>query len=242
MINSKFILLLISFFIIAGSANAQPKLVIVGGDTVSWGKVRLDQSPVKKKLKLYNAGDKNLVFKKVNPSCGCTTAPLDKDTLSPGDTATVDITFHLPNHRGKARKAIQIVTNDPDKRERIIYLYADVIFPLDFFPGQNFIFRGLLIGDTMTSKVVITNTTDEDIVVKQVKISPSFCTTDLKDDTVIKAKGDITVSVTAAPSALGKFVGRLEFKTTHPDIVRVKIPVIMDIVGEKRQPEKIPKY
>jgi hypothetical protein len=240
--NGKFLIFLCVFLLFAGIAKAQPKLVVVGGDTVSWGKVRLDESPVRKKLIFLNAGDKDLIFRRVMPSCGCTTAPLNKDTLAPGDTAIMDITFNLPNHRGRARKAIQILTNDPKQREKFVYLFADVIFPLDFFPGQNFIFTGLVVGDTMTSKVVITNTTDEDIVVKQVKISPSFCTTDLKDDMVIKAKGDLTVSVTAAPPALGNFIGQLEFKTTHPDVVRVKIPVIMNIVGEKRQKERIPKY
>ncbi len=236
------IIILSVFVIFAFVLNAQPRLTIVGGDTVNWGKVRLDQSPVKKKLILYNSGDKKLIFKKVMPSCGCTTAPIDKDTLNPGDTATIDITFNLPNFAGMARKALQIKTNDPLSKNRIVYLFADVVFPLKFFPSQAFFFQGLLAKDTMTSKVVITNTTDRDIIVKQVKISPSFCTTNLKNDMVIPANGDITVNVFANPSMIGMVKGELVFKTTHPDVVRVKIPIIMNIVGEQPEPPQKPKY
>ncbi len=238
----KIYLLITVFVLITLTLQAQPKLVVVGGDTIRWGEVRIDESPLKKKLVIYNAGNEDLIFNNITPSCGCTTAPIDKDTLSPGDTATIDITFHIPIHQGMAKKGIRLTTNDPTNRRKILVLYAYVVYPLEFFPSQNIVFYGLLAGDTMTAKVVLTNTTDVDIVVKQVKIRPSFCTTNLVNDTILKAKSDFTITVKASPSGIGMQTGELSFKTTHPDVVRVKIPIIMNVQGEFRENEKIPNY
>ncbi len=94
----------------------------------------------------------------------------------------------------------------------------------------------------MTAKVVVTNTTDVDIVIKQVKLTPAYCSTNLKNDTILKAKSDFTIEVTAWPTTIGMQTGELTFKTTHPDVVRVKIPVIMNIMGERQTKEKIPNY
>jgi hypothetical protein len=238
----KLIVLIALFVLVTFAAESQPKLVVVGGDTIHWGKVRLFESPLKKTLVVYNAGNEDLIFRAVTPSCGCTTAPIDKDTLHPGDSAQIEITFHIPNHAGLAKKGIRLSTNDPANRGRILILYADVVFPLEFFPSQNFIFSGLLAGDTMTAKVVVTNTTDVDIVIKQVKLTPAYCSTNLKNDTILKAKSDFTIEVTAWPTTIGMQTGELTFKTTHPDVVRVKIPIIMNIMGERQTKEKIPNY
>jgi hypothetical protein len=237
-----FIVLISLFVIFTFAVKAQPKLVVVGGDTIHWGKVRLFDSPLKKTIIVYNAGDEDLIFRAVTPSCGCTTAPIDRDTLHPNDSAKIDITFNIPNHVGLARKGIRLSTNDPTNRGRILILYADVIFPLEFFPSQTFFFSGLLAGDTMTAKIVITNTTDDDIVVKQVKISPDFCFTNIKNDTILKAKSDFTIVVTAMPNVIGMQTGELSFKTTHPDVVRVKLPIVMNIMGERQKEEKVPNY
>lgn len=238
----KYAYVLVLFLIISTGIFAQPKLYIVGGDTVSWGRVRVDQSPVTNKLILINKGNELLIFKRVNPTCGCTTAPLDKSELRPGDTATIDITFNLPNHNGIAHKAITIVTNDPDKNIRTVQLIADVYFPLVFFPTQQFTFPGLLVGDTILTRVVVTNTTDEDIVLKEIKISPDIAFTNIKDNDVIKSKQDLSIDVTSIPKTPGVFTGELQFKTTHPDVVRVKIPIVINVQGVRPAPEKPMKY
>lgn len=241
---NKLFISLVSIFVFLISTNlmAQPKLEIVGGDTVNWGQKRLDESPLIYRLKLINIGDEKLVFGAVNPSCGCTTAPIDKDELVPGDSAFIDITFNLPSFEGSAKKAIQIKTNAPNARSKLVYLVADVVFPLKFFPAQRFMFHGVLVGDSTTSRVIMTNTTDEDIILKDVYLTGSEFTTNLKSETVLKAKEDLTIDVTAKPLSIGTQTGEIGFKTTHPDVVRVKIPIVMNVQGEVIQPEQIPKY
>jgi len=42
---------------------------------------------------ILNKGDKDLEILEVKPSCGCTAGKLTKQTIPPGDTAFLEITF-----------------------------------------------------------------------------------------------------------------------------------------------------
>lgn len=206
---------------------------IVGGDTVNWGKVRIDQSPVTHNLVIRNKGNDTLFIRTVNTSCGCTTAPIDKKELLSGDSASMNITFNLPNKPGIVKKMINIRTNDPVSRNRTVYLVADVVFPLSFEPIQLFTFHGLVLGDSMTSTVKITNNSDIPVQIKEIKISDSVFTTNLQQDDIIEPHASIEVSIKAIPTRLGTVNGELSFKTTHPDVTRVRIPILMNILSEK---------
>src|SRR5438552_3085670 len=76
----------------------KPKLVVVGGDTVDWGK--RGPGVLKHTIKLTNAGGDTLKIAGVHPSCGCTTAPLDRNVLLTGDTATIDVKVDVPAASG----------------------------------------------------------------------------------------------------------------------------------------------
>jgi hypothetical protein len=233
---------LIGFFIIPVIVSAQPRMEIIGGDTVRWENVKVEQSPVKRDIKIVNKGDQLLTIKRVNPACGCTTAPIDKSELKTGDTATISITLNLPNRDGIMHKIITVLTNDPDNKSKVIHLIADVIFPLSFFPAQEFHFPGILVGDTLSTRVVISNTTEQDIIIKDIVITPDIASVTLKNDDVIPAGKDIVVDVTAIPVVPGIISGELQFKTTHPDLTRVKIPVVINVQGVKPFPSRPIKF
>lgn len=229
----KYLILFAIILSLQSISVAQPRMEIVGGDTVNWGQVRYDQSPVTYNLIIRSTGDDTLIIRSINTSCGCTTAPIDKKELLPGDSASMSITFNIPNHPGIAKKMINIRTNDPLSRNRTVYLIADVIFPLKFEPIQLITFHGLVLGDSMTSTIKITNNSDIPVQIKEIVISDSVFTTNLKEDDIIEPHASIEVSVQAVPIRLGALTGELSFKTTHPDVVRVKIPIMMNILGEK---------
>jgi hypothetical protein len=227
-------LMIIIFAIAISSFNifSQPLMQIVGGDTVNWGKVKIEQSPLTHSLKITNIGNDRLHIASVKPSCGCTTAPIDKKDLEKGDTATIQITLNIPASPGNTIKAINISTNDPRENTKIVYLVADVIFPLKFFPTKVLGAPNLIIGREDIAKVVITNTTDEDIMIKEVEIDVVNTEVNLKDNDILKAHGEIIVEVKFNPKTLGVINGELKFKTTHPDIPRVSIPVRGVVIGE----------
>src|SRR5438105_11547865 len=77
----------------AGSAFAQGKLEVIGGDTYDWGAV----APAKLKtvIQIKNVGTDSLVISNVHPSCGCTTAPIDKSMLKPGEIGKISVEIDM---------------------------------------------------------------------------------------------------------------------------------------------------
>ncbi len=102
-----------------------PRLEIVGGDTIDWGEV--GGGSLEHELKLVNAGGEILNISEVKPACGCTTAPIDKEELAYGDTATIKVTMDVATRTGPTEKTITITTNDSTNPQRIVYLRANVV-------------------------------------------------------------------------------------------------------------------
>lgn len=103
-------LITLTIFFISSIMYAQPKLEIVGGDTHDWGTVKVFESPLKTIITIKNTGNQPLRVFEVKPSCGCTTAPLDKDILNPGETAKIDIKLDLKGNVGAITKDVNIMT------------------------------------------------------------------------------------------------------------------------------------
>lgn len=206
-------------------AEAQPRLVIEGGDTVNWGKVKMLETLLKRKVIFRNTGTDTLKIIRVKPGCGCTTAPISKDNIEPGGIADLDITLTVPGHSGEIHKLIFINSNDPANKDRVMHLMADVIYPLKFFPDKLITLFDMAIGKESIGKVIITNITDHPITIKKVTLEPKEMTTDLKDDVVIAAGKDLTVTTKVMPTTNGPFMGLLKFKTDDPDANRVELSV-----------------
>jgi len=68
-----------------------------------------------------NAGGKSLEIRRVRGSCKCfTKVSVDKDTLEPGERATITVETDTKGRRGKLKKYIYIESNDPaNPRARI---------------------------------------------------------------------------------------------------------------------------
>ncbi len=65
---------------------------------------------------LENVGDEELLLGPVAPSCACTSAPLARDRLAPGETLTVRVCFDSTGYGGEeVREAVSIRTNDPGR-------------------------------------------------------------------------------------------------------------------------------
>ena len=90
---------------------AQPSLVL---DTqpYDFGKVAPD-ALLRHTFALSNGGTEPLVLGRVSTSCGCTTGLLGKDTLEPGESTELAVTFNTAGLRGRSRKTVQIASNDP---------------------------------------------------------------------------------------------------------------------------------
>lgn len=60
---------------------------------------------------LISSGTDTLRISDVKPGCGCTKAPLNTNTLAPGDSTFLEISFNSKQYKGNIRKGIRISSN-----------------------------------------------------------------------------------------------------------------------------------
>lgn len=189
--------------------TASPTLEIVGGDTIDWGEV--GGGELVQELKLRNVGGGILEITNVKPSCGCTTAPLDKDKLVSGEEATMQVTMDVATRTGPTQKTITISTNDSTSPARIVYLKANVVRDVAAVPGH-FIISGVQAGQTGTSSISLVNSGKDPVTIQPPKLSGS---------TVMRVSFDMSEAVTLAP---GDSVA-VEASVTTPDSKPTSVPV-----------------
>ncbi len=234
-------LCLLSSMFLFGNLFSQPKLEMEGGKVYDWGDVKLKDSPLKAKIKIFNKGNETLKIFKVKPACGCTTAPLDKEEIEPGDFATLDVTLNLGNHSGLFIRYINITSSDPENSPLNYQLKCNIIVPIKYFPSQYISFGMMELNKEAIAKVVLTNSTDTTITIKDVAFSPDSMIISLKKDTPIPPKGSIDIEAKFTPKNYEPVIGWIRFRTDHPDVTSAEI-TIRGIVkdGNSNAPPPLP--
>lgn len=212
----KSFIIFISLILHFSISNAQPKLEVIGGSTIDWGKVPASKNPLKANLKLKNAGNQPLKISEVKPGCGCTTAPLDKKYLKPGEIATVNVGLTPGSTAGELVKGLTITSNDPKVPVKAITLKAFIMRPIQVLPQPYIAFPQVKTGTIAQSSMILKNTTEKTITITQ--LIPSKGITVNSKTKKIGPNSQITVTVKAKPDTKGYWNGSIQCKTDHPDM------------------------
>ncbi|MFH1049901.1 MAG: DUF1573 domain-containing protein [bacterium] len=205
------------FFIAFVAAFSQPKIEIIGGDTYDWGEVDGNQPNLKAKVKIKNTGNELLKITEVKPTCGCTTAPLDKNELQPGEIATLDITLRIGGSGNELSKTIRIMSTDPKESQKLLWLKCKIIREFQILPNKFFSFQDMTVGNEKSEKVIIKNNSKEVIKLYDFKVEPKDLSINLRGNVSIKPGQEIELKATAHPSEQGNFRGSVTFKTDNKD-------------------------
>lgn len=93
-------------------------------------------SYAKYSFKFYNTGDKPLVLKSVNPSCGCTVPTWPKQPIMPGDSSSIGVIFNTRGFGGNNfHKSITVSTN-MDKDGVIVLFIKGHVLKTDTQPAN----------------------------------------------------------------------------------------------------------
>ncbi|PKL80371.1 MAG: hypothetical protein CVV25_04370 [Ignavibacteriae bacterium HGW-Ignavibacteriae-4] len=209
---------------ITSVAFSQPKFEFVGDPVKDWGKVMQNEGPLKTTIKIKNTGDKLLEIFAVKPGCGCTTAPIDKKLLDPGDIATVKVDLKIEKDNGPITKGIEFTTNDP-KNDRIDFLLkANVKIPIELFP--KFMNMGTVdLNTEMTARIVLSNHTNKDITVTNVSITDQNLKTNIKKGFVFKAGTHNSVEGILKTGTEGVYDTKIVLTTNSKKHPLIEIPV-----------------
>jgi uncharacterized Zn ribbon protein len=222
-----------AFLSMVFSAFAQPKIEIVGGDTYDWGKANSTWLFLKKDFAITNVGNQDLQIYSVNPNCGCTTAPLSKNLLRPGDTAVLSVSVNISTYSGDIKKGVEIKSNDPLNPGKYLWLKAYILKPITLFP-QYLNFSNMTINKESVAKIVISNSTDNPITVKKVTVYPDAMLVNLKAGDQIPAKGDFTLEVKFTPKTTGRFMANIKIETDEKDVPEIMLNGFGNIVEEMK--------
>jgi hypothetical protein len=201
----------------------QPKLEIVGGDTHDWKDVTPKDSPLNAKIKIKNTGESMLIVSEVRPACGCTTAPISKDSLMPGEEATLDVSLRIQDKTQNVSKTITISSNDPQSPKKILYLKANVIVPLEWIPRNWFSFSDMKVGYESVATLTLKNNSTIPVKLQDYSVTPENVNTNISRGKVLNPGEEIQVTLRVKPTAAGNFNTNLTIKTNHPDFPELKI-------------------
>lgn len=209
----------------AGAAAQPPKLMVVGGETVDWGEV--GGGELKHALKIVNVGGDTLHIVEVKPSCGCTTAPLDKKMLLAGDTATINLTMDVAGRSGETTKTLNITTNDSTSPVTTVHLKANVVQEVkieptyfhidDVEPGKEGS-GSIVLRNVGKSAVTIEPPTEEDVPLMAVRF-------DMLKPVTLQPNDSLVVKVFATPLNAGASMAHYIFKTNSKLTPQIKVPL-----------------
>jgi hypothetical protein len=203
---------------------SQPKIEITGGDTKDWGKVSPKDSPLKTNIVIKNTGNELLRITKMKPGCGCTTAPLKKDSLAPGESTVVEVSLNISGNTGGVTKSISITTNDPTHENINYLLKAEVMRPLSVLPRTYMSFNNLQVGMAGEAKVTIKNTSKEIIILSDVKTTPEDLTVNIVNMKSLQPGEEFELIGKIVPAKAGNINTNVTIKTSHPDYPELAIP------------------
>lgn len=215
-------LALLAFLAYGSVAYAQPKLEVVGGDTYNWGTVKPGDSPLKGTIVIKNSGTEKLNITEVKPGCGCTTAPISKTDLAPGDTASISVTLNISGNANDVTKSIKVASNDPAAATKYLYLKAKIFYPIVITPTQYFTFNDMNVGVKKDAKLKIKNNTDKSVTLSDF-VTPANIQLNLMGKKILAPNEEFEVTATANPDKVGYFNGTVKFKTNDPDMKEVSL-------------------
>ncbi|MEM7036689.1 MAG: DUF1573 domain-containing protein [Bacteroidota bacterium] len=78
---------------------------------------------------IRNSGKSDLYIRKIYNSCACTSTAASQDTIAPGETAQLLVTFNTRGRIGQEAKEVTVTSNDPYRPELILRVRAQVVIP-----------------------------------------------------------------------------------------------------------------
>jgi hypothetical protein len=226
--------------VFSATAFAQGRVVVINGETYNWGKVVPGE--LQAVIEIQNGGDSVLKIDRVQPGCGCTTSPIDKNVLAPGEIGKISVKLDARNRSGALHKIITVYSDDPKNPQKVINLTAEIKPVLEFRPTEWFLVNGAIVGKETASSVRIVNTGDAPFTI----FPPELVNGNFKVRFNVKEKQELQpgqeVEVTAfvTPSTVGAMSGSIRLKTSTKEYPMKELTVYGDVVAASLDAPKAP--
>jgi hypothetical protein len=191
MIRAAFIVFLLTTFV----ASAQVEGPKVSAQQLAYNFGDVNQGDiVSHSFVLSNNGGDLLSILDVKASCGCTAANPDKNSLKPGETTNIVVSFNSKGRKGVQNKTVAVKTNDKENPTLTFTIKCNVIVPekaankdgaLILFPENQFDFGQVSEGQIVEHTFKFSNSGNAVLNIKDIKTSCG-CTAAMVSEKVIK--------------------------------------------------------
>jgi hypothetical protein len=209
-VNAVFLLVLAALALQLAPAAAQ----VITVDPMSFDFGDMGQKETRTGIvTVTNEGAGLLTIKEVKAECGCTVPTLAKDSLAPGESTEIEVTFNSKKFHGTVIKAVNIISNDPLNPQVDVMITAVVNTPLIIEPvNQRIGFTRSQRGQTFTKHVTFTATQASELEISADKTRQGLF--DIKPVNSYEGNPQVAIlEITVPPDIIP---GR------HRDYVRVK--------------------
>jgi hypothetical protein len=226
----KIILSIFALFVLSSKILlADPVITFPNGTKLNWGIVKPIDSPLNAEVLISNSGDDTLLITKVQPTCGCTNAPLRKDKLAPGESTSMMVTLAVANYDGEISKSIRVFSNDPKQSEVEVILEATIKREIFVTPSAFVSFTDVKVGETSKQILTINNTSSKDISIKVGSFSPNNLVLKIRNGQIIKKGETFPLEISISPGEVGVIKGKIVLLTNNSDYPEIPIFIFGDI-------------
>jgi hypothetical protein len=173
---------------------------------------------------LYNVGTDTLFVQSIKPACGCTTVPLPRNRIKPGDSVPLDLAFDTHRYQLRVNKSVTIFSDDSTQPEAKIYFTAyigDSVQSIRVEPRTAYL-------DTLGKEnqiITVTNSSDRVYRVSLSSPPPDFMSVDIPSP-AIPANSKAQLVLKAGPKTpVGEYFGSLTLRFAGPDTISFTVPI-----------------
>jgi hypothetical protein len=173
-------------------------------------------------LTLKNTGQGPLEITRVKTSCGCTHAKLESQTLAPGETMPLKLTYKK-DRAGNVSQVVRIFSNDPAQPTKIIRVKGKV---KPVFEGLAPIsFGKLASNDHQTRTLELKNALPEKVFLTIKDIRPNNSYYDIRLEEIEPGMHYRLTVATKPPLRSGALIANISFDTGLERIAKLSVPV-----------------
>lgn len=211
-----------------------PRLVFES-KTFDFGKA-IAGSTVEHVYRFRNAGDRDLVIRRVKPACGCTAALLSSERVPPGGTGEIKVTFSAGERMGPQNLTVTVFSNDARELDQggyvsILHFRGEVAHLLQVLPGNAY-FATFRRGTPQERRITVLPGDAPAVAALALEPSKPW----LKAEAHPLERGGrrgFEVRIAIAPEApIGRIHERVTVRTDHPKQGTLVLPVVGVATGK----------
>ncbi len=185
-------------------------------------------------FQIKNIGEDTLRITRVAPSWGCTSAPLKKGALAPGESEDLEVTLNSSHTIGKVNKSVTITSNDPVNPSVTLNFTANVgsESPTIKITPVEVLYDSIQVGKSDIQKIVLSNTDITKINLSLIEKPTEVVDIDIKKSNLEPGKSTEIIFRIDKKATPGYFNLYSTLEVNGSDKYRVTIPITGTLVAK----------